>query len=305
MPLTRNEDVQAGIRYIDRATGSVETEKVYGDRAIRWLYGTKAGLTLSKLLVSPGFSRLYGSLQDTGFSARKVPGFVREFGIRLDDFEVPRDGFRSFNDFFIRRFRPGKRLVVQEIGLMAAPAEARYFGFRSVSPEMTMPVKGSNLSAEALLGSGNEAAPFRGGPAFIARLCPVDYHRFHFPDDGETLRHFRREGELHSVNPHALAAIPDVFCRNERQVSILKTRNFGKLAYIEVGAMCVGRIVQSHPVTGGFRRGDEKGYFLFGGSTVVVLGEPGRWEPSSDILDATTKGLETLVRFGEPVARSL
>jgi phosphatidylserine decarboxylase len=94
----------------------------------------------------------------------------------------------------------------------------------------------------------------------------------------------------------------DVLTTNERQVTILETDNFGKLAYIEVGAMCVGKIVQSHQAAD-FAPGDEKGYFLFGGSTVIVLGEPGRWQPEPDLVAQTANRRETLIRLGAPVGR--
>ena len=111
-------------------------------------------------------------------------------------------------------------------------------------------------------------------------------------------------GRFHSVNPLALEFRGDIFATNERQVSLLETKNFGKLAYVEVGAVCVGLIVQTHPTEGSFKRGEEKGYFLFGASTVIVLGEKGKWKPSSDILEQTALGRETLVRLGSEVASS-
>jgi phosphatidylserine decarboxylase len=138
----------------------------------------------------------------------------------------------------------------------------------------------------------------------LARLCPVDYHRFHFPDNGQVVEDYRIHGLFHSVNPLALKVKPDIFIQNERHVTILDTENFGKLAYIEVGAICVGKIIQStklHP-SKTFSRGDEKGYFLFGGSTVIVLGEKGKWKPSVDIVDNTHQGIETYLHLGTSVA---
>src|SRR5690606_18415701 len=109
-------------------------------------------------------------------------------------------------------------------------------------------------------------------------------------------------GQFHSVNPMALKIKEDIFIANERRVSILETENFGKLAYIEVGAICVGKIVQSFDETKSFKRGDEKGYFLFGGSTVIVLGQAGKWAPSDDIIRNTQKGMETYIQLGDEVA---
>jgi phosphatidylserine decarboxylase len=134
----------------------------------------------------------------------------------------------------------------------------------------------------------------------VARLCPVDYHRFHFPDDGRILDHYRIPGFYHSVNPLALKKKSDIFITNERHVTSLDTVNFGKLAYIEVGALCVGKIVQSF-TDKVFKRGEEKGYFLFGASTVVLVGQKGLWSPSQDVLENTEKGLETYIKLGDQV----
>jgi phosphatidylserine decarboxylase len=140
------------------------------------------------------------------------------------------------------------------------------------------------------------------GPLLLARLCPVDYHRYHYPDDGKTLNSYTVHGDYHSVNPLALKYRQDILIKNERRVSIVETKKFGKLAIVEVGATCVGKIIQSHDESKDFKRGDQKGYFLFGGSTVIVYGEPGKWKPSSDILKNTELGLETYIHLGDEVA---
>jgi phosphatidylserine decarboxylase len=171
-------------------------------------------------------------------------------------------------------------------------------------PEQKVPVKGTALSAGALLENEKWSKVFEGGPLLLARLCPTDYHRFHFPDKGQIIETYSIHGKLHSVNPLALKYKQEIFITNERQVSILDTENFGKLAYIEVGALCVGRIVQTYGTRKHFYRGEEKGYFLFGGSTVIVLGEPGSWIPDHDLLRQTEQGRETLIRLGEQVAVS-
>ena len=161
-------------------------------------------------------------------------------------------------------------------------------------------MKGSDLTPELLLGRADLARDFEGGPLLIARLCPLDYHRFHFPDDGRTRESYQVHGRLHSVNPLALKYRSEIFFTNERHVSCLETRHLGRLAYIEVGALAVGKIHQTH-LQPEFHRGDEKGYFLFGASTVIVLGQPGAWKPAQDLLDQTALKRETLVRLGEPL----
>ena len=289
------------ILYWDRRTQKAETEVIYGENFMRWFYETPSGRLATNLVLSrKPFSVMYGALQSSRWSARKVRPFIRDFKIPMEEY-IDED-FGSFNDFFIRKFRPGARPFAQSAGEMPAFAEARYLAFESIRPEQVFPVKGQGLAADALLGDPAKAAPFMGGPLLLARLCPVDYHRYHYPDSGRTIESFPVHGIYHSVSPLALAARESIFITNERRVSILETQNFGKLAYIEVGAICVGRIVQSFDESKPFERGDEKGYFLFGGSTVIVLGEPGRWKPDADLLAQTAQKRETLVRLGDRLA---
>ncbi|MCO4794702.1 MAG: phosphatidylserine decarboxylase [Bacteriovoracaceae bacterium] len=297
------------IKYFNRLTGNEEIEKVYGVGAVRWLYQTSLGKILQKLLCTAPISGFYGVLQDSAFSANKIKPFIKNFNINMDDY-LPQDGrsmddpYSSFNNFFIRRFKDGVRPVESDQNLMPAFSEARYFGYDSMTDEAAIPVKGQYMSAKALLAHDKWESTFAEGPLLLARLCPVDYHRFHYPDSGKVLDHFALHGAFHSVNPIALKERPEIFMINERQVTILDTENFGKLAYIEVGATMVGKIIQSTDLTS-FERGQEKGYFLFGGSTVIVLGEKGKWKPSDDLLSNTKKGMETWVPLGQNLAEKL
>jgi phosphatidylserine decarboxylase len=291
------------IRIWNRATSREESEKVYGDRWVRWLYETSLGQGVTEgLLVKPWLSKLYGSYQASSASRHKVKPFIRDFAIPMEQYEDRE--FESFNDFFIRKFRPGARTFARDPNTMPAFAEARYLAWEKIEDGQTFPVKGSDLTAEAILGHSEASRPFHGGPLMIARLCPVDYHRYHYPDGGTTELAYPIRGKLHSVNPLALRYESKILRTNERYVSILSTKHFGKLAYVEVGALCVGKIVQTFPETQDFKRGAEKGYFLFGGSTVILLGEPGRWKPSADLLTNTAKKMETLIRLGDPVAHA-
>ncbi len=291
------------IRYWNRTLGRDEVEQVYGEAMVAWLYGTPVGQRMADWVLSgTTISKLYGAYQSSSLSKHKIEPFIEAFKIPMQDYVDT--GFRSFNDFFIRPFQPGLRPFTQEAGRMPAFAEARYFAYDKVLPDQAFPVKGQHLSAAELLGRPGQkwVEEFEGGPLLLARLCPTDYHRFHFPDSGTTLEQYRVPGRLHSVNPLALKYKGEIFGTNERQVSILDTENFGKLAYIEVGAMCVGLIVQTHSSSGAFARGAEKGYFLFGASTVIVLGQPGKWIPDRDLLDQTARQKESLVRLGDGVA---
>ncbi|ATX82296.1 phosphatidylserine decarboxylase [Mariprofundus ferrinatatus] len=299
------------IQVFNRYRNAMEIEKVYGDGMVKFAYGNPIGRLLGPVIASKLLSQIYGKSQDSLSSAGKVAPFIKAFNIRIDQFEKGsfadkpiEASYRSFNEFFIRAFREGERAFTPNDHEMGAFAEARYFGHAAMHDELTVPVKGAMLRAVDLIGDHALAEDFIGGPLMIARLCPVDYHRYHYPDDGKTLKAFSVPGDLHSVNPLALRYRHDIFIKNERRVAILETEHFGKLAYIEVGATCVGKIVQSFDESKAFKKGDEKGYFLFGGSTVVLCGEKGRWVPSDDILTNTKAGVETYIQLGDVVAET-
>jgi phosphatidylserine decarboxylase len=300
---------QSDITFWHRAHKQTEIEKVYGDKFIRFLYQSTLGKQFGGVFANAPFSKFYGLLQDSPLSHRKVRPFISKFNIDIDQYERGsrtaddiRDSYSTFNEFFIRKFKLGQRSFVAEPHRMPAFAEARYVGYSSITPEVRFPVKGKYLTAAGILGNADIAKPFEGGPLMVARLCPVDYHRYHYPDSGKVIDHFPVHGRYDSVNPLALQLKSDIFIANERYVTLLQTENFGRVAYIEVGAICVGKIVQSHPWKKPFMRGEEKGYFLFGGSTVVVLGEKGAWRPSQDMLENTAKGIETYIQLGDEVA---
>jgi phosphatidylserine decarboxylase len=185
---------------------------------------------------------------------------------------------------------------------MGAFGEARYFAWEKLLPGQEFPIKGRSLSAEDILGSIDQARPFEGGPVILARLAPVDYHHLHYPDDGRTIGDHRLGKRLWTVNRNALHNQPDILFRNERNVQILETKNFGRLGFVEIGALSVGRIVQLHPLERPFLRGEQKSVFRFGGSAVVLFGEPAAWCPSEDLLEKTSEGVETLVRLGDEIA---
>lgn len=299
------------INFYNRKTGSIETEKVYGEKAVKWLYNSKLGNLVAPIAKGAALSRFYGHIQDSSIlSHYKVAPFIKNFKIPIEEYEPesglihePENeiyGYSSFNSFFTRRFKKGMRSFPSDPNALGAFSEARYFGYESLDEKELVPVKGQYLSPSAILGERELSKEFNNGPMLLARLCPVDYHRFHFPDSGEVLESYRIKGELDSVNPVALKEKGDIFCRNERHVTILETKHFGKLAYVEVGATMVGKIIQTYK-SKSFEHGQEKGMFLFGASTVIVFGQKGQWSPTKDITENTKKGMEVLVQLGDQI----
>lgn len=261
--------------------------------ALYGLYRSPAGRTLLKLLTAPPLSRCAGALLDTSASALLIAPFVAHTGIDLSEYE--RRPFRSFNDFFTRRLADGARALDLNPLSLIAPCD----GLLSVYPvrrRAVYPVKGVSYSLTDLLRSRRLASRFDGGLCLVFRLCVDNYHRYAFFDSGKLLRHYRIGGVLHTVRPVALEARP-VFVENCREVSLLRTEHFSLAAQIEVGAMLVGRIRNRRDVTE-FTRGEEKGWFEYGGSTVIVLLQKGaaRIDPRFP-----AGGGESPVRFGEKI----
>jgi phosphatidylserine decarboxylase len=291
------------IPYYNRVTRKIENEQVYGGAYLNWAYQNRLGFFLTDHLFSKRWlSRIFGAIEDSSFSRSKIKPFVHRYDIRMEDFEEV--AYSCFNDFFIRRFKPGVRSFSSSEKDFCAGAEARYLVFPDLKPRQKFKVKGIEVDLEELLQDAGLAREFEGGCLILARLCPVDYHRFHFPLSGLLTRHYRIPGGLHSVNPVAIEAAPRVFLENERQVAIMEHPKFGRSAMIEVGALGVGKIVQSSysertPLPHKFDKGLEKGYFLFGGSTVIWLLQKGKIKLSQDLLEHSSKGLETWVPLGQ------
>ena len=294
------------IHYFHRKRNRIEIEQVYGSWALDWFYNTRSGGMIGAWISSGSiFSAGYGMVQNSSWSLRKIAPFVEKFDIDLSEFEpgeggTPEKPYRSFNDFFIRKFKRGKRVFSKNSEDLPAFCEGRYYGYERVTEREKIPVKGKFLQSEGLLDNRKWAEIFKDGPLLLARLCPVDYHRFHFPVGGRVIDHYTIPGLYHSVNPLALKKKGDIFFTNKREVSILDTDDLGKLAYMEIGAVCVGKIVQTSDLNE-FYRGQEKGYFLFGGSSVILMGTAGSWVPSEDIVENTGKGMETYVQLGDSV----
>ncbi|HNW60056.1 MAG TPA: archaetidylserine decarboxylase [bacterium] len=285
-----------------RGSHHKEEETVLGEGLMRWAYHTRTGRMVGRLLFHHAWpSRLSGWFAHTRWSRRQIARVIRDLRIDTAEFAQPPDSYASFNAFFSRRLRPGARPFAADPGQIASPADGRVLVYPELQDGTLIPVKGKAFTVEALL--GGDAVPFHGGSLAVVRLCPADYHRFHFPCDGRVADQKRIRGRFHSVNQLILALGIDVFAENQREVTLLENDRLGGFAFVEVGAFGVGRIVQtwSAPV---FRKGDEKGYFEYGGSTIVLVFAPGRMRFAADLLEHSREGYETLLKAGEELGRA-
>jgi len=266
------------------------------DRFLEWMYGTRPGRLLVKLMIRPGVSRAVGWLLDRRVSALAVRPFIRKNHICMDDFEQRR--FRSFNDFFTRRVLPGKRPVDDAPAHLIAPCDSKLTVY-DIRPDSRFRVKGMAYTLEGLLQSKELAETFLGGTLLLFRLTVGDYHRYTYIDSGFVTGSTRIPGVFHTVNPAAASRCP-IYRENTREYSLLESLRFGTVLQMEVGAAMVGRIVNA-PGSRNVRRGEEKGRFEFGGSTVIVLLQKGRAILDADLLRNTAQDAETVVRLGERI----
>ena len=296
----------SSIQLYNRATNSIVEETVLGDRFVRLAYASPMRHVLSwPLFTHACVSRLMGWFADRPSSVSRIPETIEKLHINMDEFEVPEGGFQSFNDFFTRHVKLGARFFPAELNVLGSPADCRIFAWQNLQNDLCIPVKGDQFTVAQLLGTEHAqlAELFTDGSLCVCRLCPADYHRFHFPDDGRFVASWPVKGRYHSVNPLALNQNLNVFATNYREVSMVDFANFGQALFIEVGAFAVASITQTNdgPV---FMRGEEKGYFSFGGSTIIMVFQKNHVFFDDDILQHTAENIETLVKAGEPIAKS-
>lgn len=289
----------APIEYCNRYTGRIESEPVYGERWLRWTYETVAGrLALACVVKRAWFSRIYGWRMRRPASVGLIRPFIARYHVDTSEFLEPVDSFGSFNAFFVRRLRPDARPVCAEADAVVFPADGRHLGFADVGAAEGIYVKGQRLDVAGLLRDHELGRRFARGVMVISRLCPLDYHRFHFPCDGRAGAPRWVPGHLLSVSPIALRRSLGALVENKRAITAIDVPGRGLVVMIEIGATCVGSIVHTQGA-GVVRRGQEKGYFAFGGSCVVTLFEPGRVRLADDLLAHSLAGRELYARMGD------
>lgn len=293
------------IQVYNRKTKNYEVEKVAGENYIKWSYESPVGKSFTELLIKKKlFSKLYGNYCDTSLSKKKIPSFIKDFNIDMNISSNALDDFNSFNDFFVRKLKEEARPIPNDNSLLISPGDGRLFAYENISIDKLIQVKGIHYSLSELIGDNEIAKDYEGGTCLVLRLCPTDYHRFHFVDNGVPLENHFIKGNYYSVNPLALERIPKLYCQNKREWSIFKSENFGDILHIEVGATCVGTIIQSYTPNTKVIKGQEKGYFKFGGSTTILLLKKDSVKIDEDIINQTNLGFETMVLMGEIIGNN-
>ena len=293
------------ITYFNRSTGRVETEQVYGEAFMHWTYGTRLGaVALHALAKRSLFSRWYGWRMNRPASRKKVLPFIRQFQVDAQEFADPPDAFRSFNEFFYRKLKPSARPIAPDPDVPVFPADGRHFGFQDISRWEGVFVKGQFFDLRKLVRDEELAERYRDGTMVLSRLCPVDYHRFHFPTAGVPDRAVLINGPLYSVNPIALRRNIHIFTENKRAYCRLQSPEFGQVLMLEIGATNVGSFDYTYTPGRPVVKGEEKGFFKFGGSSMITLFERDRLRLDEDLVENSRLGRELYARMGDHLGRT-
>lgn len=265
--------------------------------SLRFLYHTVVGRFCLKILVSRWVSFIVGKFLDSKWSKVIIPRFIKRNQIVMDDYDC--DSFQCFNDCFTRKVKVDRRPIDLDKNHFISPCDGLISAY-CIKKDLVIPVKQSQYSITSLLQDDELASRYQDGICLVFRLCVHHYHRYCYVDSGDKGKNVYIPGKLHTVRPIALESLP-VFTENAREYTVMHTDHFGVVTQIEVGALLVGKI-KNHHEEYHFVKGEEKGMFLYGGSTIVLLLEKGSVKIAEKIFEKTRLGEEYEVKMGERIS---
>ncbi len=281
-------------RIYNRETKDFYEQKESGNLALKLLYKNPLGRLILKWLVNPSVSKISGKYNDSKYSKRKIKKFIKKNNINMEDFIE--EEYNNFNDFFTRTVKEEKRPMSKNPKRFISPADSKVLAY-DITEDLMLTIKDSTYSLNELINNEEDLSEFKNGKCLVFRLCVDDYHHYCYPDSGKLLKYNTIDGKLHTVR--SISSKYKIYKENQREYSILKTENFDKIVYIEVGAMMVGKIVNN--IQDEFTKGEEKGYFKLGGSTIVVLLKENQIILDKDIINNSKDDIETEVKYRETI----
>ncbi len=276
-------------------------EDINAGAALNFLYNNFLGKIIRPVLTQKIVSKIPNFYNNSRLSKHKIKPFIKKYKIDTSEFLKKGSDFKSFNDFFTRKLKPNVRPIDRNPELVVSPADSKLFVIPDVSKEVKFFVKNKKFNLENFLKNKDLAKKYSGGVMLIFRLAPLDYHRYHFPFDCIPEKPVKINGKLESVNSLVYKSGIQPLTENERQLIKLKTQNFGSALLVSVGAMFVGKIVHTFKPENQYKKGNEVGYFEFGGSTLVLLFEKDKIKIKDKFLINSKKGYETQVKMGQVV----
>ena len=270
----------------------LKSDKYYSEsesKGLKFLYSNIFGRLILKLITLKPIVNIYAKYENSIFSKHKIKKFIKKNNINMDDYIE--ENYKSFNDFFMRRIKPEKRVL--EDGFIA-PCDAKLSAYK-IDSDLCLKIKNSIYTIDELIGEDSD--DFKNGYVLVYRLGVTDYHHYIYPFSGKIIKNKFIKGKLHTVQPLALKKYK-VFSENSREVTFAESVSYGKVAIIEVGAMMIGRIVNEKVTS--FNKGDERGHFEFGGSTIIYLFKD-KINLNKKILEMTNKDIEVVVKMGQNI----
>lgn len=283
------------MRYIDRE-GNITTEDSGQDKLLQWMYNSSVGRSILRFLIKPTISKTAGWLLDKRWSKVFISPFIQKNHIDMSVYEEKE--YTSYNDFFSRQIRKECRPIAEGENVLISPCDGKLSVY-PVEENQHFMIKNTAYTLESLLRSKKLAEKYQGGTICVFRLTVDDYHRYCYVDDGRKSANHHISGVFHTVNPAANDVYP-IYKENTREFSLLQSKHFKTVLMMEVGALMVGRIV-NHQEEAEVKRGEEKGMFEFGGSTVILLLQKDAVAIEQQILENTKNGYETIVKMGEEI----
>ncbi len=280
--------------------GNIISNNEGQDEFLKKLYNKRIGRMLIKVLINPSISKLGGLLLNSRLSKLGIKPFITSNSINMDDYEDK--NFKSYNDFFMRKIKEDKRKIENDSDILISPCDSKLMVY-NISPKSQFTIKNTVYTMENLVKNEAIAKEYENGQLLLFRLTVDDYHRYCYIDNGIKSKNYRIEGLFHTVNPIANDHYP-IYKENTREYSVLQSENFGNVLMMEVGALMVGKIVNYHENLE-VKKGQEKGRFEFGGSTVIICLKEGQAIIDEDILNNTFDGIETKVQYGEKIGRKM
>ena len=266
------------------------------DHLLEVIYGHALTRMLLRPFLSPAVSDICGKFLSTRLSRRIIPSFVKKNHIDLGIYE--KQEFDSYNAFFTRKIKAEQRPINEQKNILISPSDGKVTAY-PITQKGRFWIKHTQYSAAQLLKDERLAERYMGGWIYVIRLTVDDYHRYCYVADGEKSQNYHIRGVFHTVNPVANDVYP-IYKENTREYSLLKTKRFKTILMMEVGALMVGRIT-NYEEAGTVRKGQEKGKFEFGGSTIILLLQKDAAVLDSDLIRNTEEGYETIVKMGERI----
>lgn len=282
------------VKVYDRKTKEYLEEQQSGNKILNFLYKNALGRLLLKVLINPAISKIGGLYNNSSLSKLRIKKFIKNNAINMSDFE--KTDYKNFNDFFTRKIKENKRPFLSNKNNFISPADSKLTVY-NITDDLKLSIKGSTYTLNELVNNEEDLSEYKNGQCLVFRLSVDDYHHYCYPDSGKTTHKNFIRGKLHTVR--SISSEYKVYKVNQREYSVLKTDNFDEIIYIEVGALMVGKIVNLDKEY--FNKGEEKGYFKLGGSTIVILVKENKVKIDEDILRQSKDDIETKVKYREKI----